>query len=738
MKRLCTVLVVLLLSIPPIGTTAAIPSRSTTYFVDADSSGGSGSSWGTAFQNIQQALAVAASGDQIWVAEGVYYPDEGPTQTDNSRSESFILIDGVALYGGFAGTESQLSERDWTTYVTVLSGDIDKNDTTNSAGVVEAVADITGSNAYNVVRGTSLGSTTLLDGFTITAGYADSNICPGQGCGGGALFYSSAAPTLENLSFSANFANYYGGGLVNHGSTGTTLTGITFIANQALPAIFVGVGGGAYFAGSTLTLSNITFEANAATYGGGLATKDASITLSNGTFEDNTAQQGGGLFAEPETPNSTGSLSLTDVSFTENHANIPTITSGVQTCNGGGGLCYFGSGDLTLTRVTFTENDTLGMGGGLYVDNLGTSLLTDVDFSANTCNYNGGGLGATNGTLTIDGADFENNQAGIDGGGLAFTTGTLQISNSTFTGNTGRLGGGLILSEVSAAGLSSITFSSNAATTSGGGIFAGWDTALTISDAAFSDNTATYGGGLYSDTSQTLTITRATFTRNHASAGSGGGVYTTSRTAMTDVSFYGNKSTFGSGLSNLGVEFSLENGVFVGNTSTFGAGIYTAINDSNTFSVVNATFAYNEATWGDGLYSEIVGGSTPDALNALIANSIFWGSDNQLTHLFATPVTRNCAIEDGFSDGTAIMNRDPLFTRDPDPGSDGLWGTLDDDYGDVTPMDYSPVIHAGNTADCTLSTDLAGLPRMVGPAVDLGAYEVQNPYFRKLLPAIMK
>ncbi len=299
MKRLCTVLVVLLLSIPHIGTAAAIPSRSTTYYVDADSSGGSGSSWGTAFQNIQQALAVAVSGDEIWVAEGVYYPDEGPTQTDNSRSESFILIDGVALYGGFAGTESQLSERDWTTHITVLSGDIDQNDTTNSAGVVEAVSDITGNNAYNVVRGISVGNATRLDGFTITAGYADSNVCPGHGCGGGALLYSSAAPTLENLIFSANFANYYGGGLVNHGSTGTTLTGVTFIANQALPAIFVGVGGGAYFVGSTLTLSNITFEANAATYGGGLATKDASITLANSTFENNTAQQGGGLFAEP-------------------------------------------------------------------------------------------------------------------------------------------------------------------------------------------------------------------------------------------------------------------------------------------------------------------------------------------------------------------------------------------------------------------------------------------------------
>jgi hypothetical protein len=70
-------------------------------YVDADSlcNSGCGGSWATAHPYLQDALAAAQSGDEIWVAEGLYYPDEGAGQTANDRASTFQLQNGVAVYG---------------------------------------------------------------------------------------------------------------------------------------------------------------------------------------------------------------------------------------------------------------------------------------------------------------------------------------------------------------------------------------------------------------------------------------------------------------------------------------------------------------------------------------------------------------------------------------------------------------------------------------------------------------
>jgi len=171
----------------------------------APSASGSGdcSSWANAC-DLQTALATAQGGDQIWVKEGVHIPGA-------SRTDAFTLKDDVAAYGGFAGTETSLDQRDWQAHVTVLSGDISRDDITDPNGVVTDTTHIVGDNSYRVIVTGNLTDTAVLDGFTITGGQA--NGTDPNDCGGG-MYNDASSPTLRNVVFSGNAANA-GGGMCN-------------------------------------------------------------------------------------------------------------------------------------------------------------------------------------------------------------------------------------------------------------------------------------------------------------------------------------------------------------------------------------------------------------------------------------------------------------------------------------------------------------------------------------------
>ena len=165
-------------------------------YVNAAASGANdGTSWTNAYTELGQALTNAAIGDEIWVAAGTYQPQVA-TDIADPRTKTFSLKNGVALYGGFAGTETLRTQRNPALHMTVLSGDI---------GVSGDASD----NAYHVVYASGVDLTAVLDGFTVRLGNANGTSYPNFY--GGGMFSANSSPTLSNLSFSSNSGNGGGG-----------------------------------------------------------------------------------------------------------------------------------------------------------------------------------------------------------------------------------------------------------------------------------------------------------------------------------------------------------------------------------------------------------------------------------------------------------------------------------------------------------------------------------------------
>ncbi|MBN1922512.1 MAG: SBBP repeat-containing protein [Anaerolineae bacterium] len=339
----------------------------------APSAVGSGncSTWTNAC-TLQTALATAVSGDEIWVQAGVHYPGAVVTNT-------FQLKNGVALYGGFASTESARDERDWHAHLTVLSGDIDRNDLTDPSGVVTRTVNITGANAYHVVVSSGTDATAVLDGFIITAGQAREDSISPHYYGGGILNWNYSNPTLNNVTFSGNTAGF-GGGMFNWHSS-PILTNVAFSGNSTLWG-----GGGMYNLYGSPTLTNVAFSGNSTLWdGAGMYNWYCSPTLTNVTFSGNSADSaGGGMTANGSTPMLTNVIlwgnTAPNGAGIYNVSSTPTIAySDIQGCGGSSSwasTCGTDGGGNIEADPLFVDADAVDDTPGTADDNLRLQLTS--------------------------------------------------------------------------------------------------------------------------------------------------------------------------------------------------------------------------------------------------------------------------------------------------------------------------------------------------------------------------
>lgn len=237
--------------------------RAGTIYVNAAAAGANdGSSWANAYTSLQPALTAAVSADEIWVAVGTYKP----TATTD-RTISFVLKNGVGVYGGFVGTETLRSQRDPVAHVTTLSG---------------AVGAISNGSYHVVTADAAVTATGVIDGFTITGGNAT-----GAGANqdrGGGMWINGGTVTVSHCVFSGNTANELGGGL-RVTSASPSIDGCIFTGDYAA-AGGAGIGAGA---GSSFTVKNTIFRSNttADTRGAGIDA-DSGVTAVNCVFQGNT------------------------------------------------------------------------------------------------------------------------------------------------------------------------------------------------------------------------------------------------------------------------------------------------------------------------------------------------------------------------------------------------------------------------------------------------------------------
>ena len=218
---------------------------------------------------------------------------------------------------------------------------------------------------------------------------------------------------------------------------------------------------------------------------------------------------------------------------------------------------------------------------------------------------------------------------------------------------------------------------------------------LNITNSAIVSNMASgSGGGMlaanYYDDANVLTLNLTnTVLHQNSAGGSGGAIYADGYWPYLYVNLTGSTLTGNTAIDN-------------------GGGIYVG---SSTVTLTDATLVGNSASSGGGIYQHPSWGG-PLTLNNTIA-TLNWAWD----------------INGSWSGSHNLIGVDAGFVRNPSPGADQIWGTADDDCGDLRLTAVSPAFNAGDNAlavdsdGSPLGTDIAGHPRVGYGTVDIGAYE---------------
>ena len=319
-----------------------------------------GVSWLSTYRRIDQAVTASVAGDQIWVRKGTY-----------TLTAPIAVNKAVAIYGGFAGTETELDQRDVAANPTIING--------NNV----------------VVHAVDISANATLDGFTVTGGNA-SGATDADKRGGGIYAHDGKA-IIARCIVTGNNATNAGGGLA--------LIGEHAVQDCQVFENTSGIGAGLYLEGpSTIDDSDIHHNI-AGTQGGGIFVRTSPAVIGDSRIQFNEAAQGGGLYFD----NAASQVFNCTVSNNESSGNggglynnggnseskiRDTLLAG-NTAAGKGGALYSGGGSFEnlnhpqLTNCILVQNQAQD-GGALYFDQYASGEVLNCTISGNHAQRGGG------------------------------------------------------------------------------------------------------------------------------------------------------------------------------------------------------------------------------------------------------------------------------------------------------------------------------------------------------------
>ena len=635
--------------------------------------------------------------------------------TINGPGSALLTINGGGLSAGAVGLRAML----------ISNGDA----TTDAPATITGVSFKEGRSFPNLVTGAAGGSGGCLfsrESLTLTNVVFESCETAGFGDGG--------ASATTNFSATGG-ALAMGATLVTDFRPNATLTNVRFVGNRTVHgtagSTFTSAGGGATFGnGSTLWVGAISitgseFVGNTAESIGGLRITGAiSASISDTLFISNSA-----------TTANDGGFLITNISGAVTISNSSIVSNSAALRRGGGQIATVGA-SLTPTDEVITINGSDFWGNLAKAQDIGgLSILTDTFDSSGNCNF--GQLRS----VRLTDVSFRTNIAAQNRGGLRVgCSANLTIVNSEFSNN-------LVFGDATASGNSaaqlhdlgsvtmdniSIVGNTTGATTAGGfNVFTilGHPSGFSV-PAVFPAIGATHA----------VTATNIRVRDNFAKNGSPGLVLRANAVGrnyqVSNSSFTGNKSDnapYGLFFETVG-NYTIRNSTFAGNYSTGAGGPALGFNSlapTGTLQVLleNVTSARNGPN--SPAFAVASSGGSVYSANTVVRNSILgqyqFGSGpaattyNPMAGLTYSFVNSIIEVPGAFPAG--ICGANGVLC-----GVDAKLESLNYNGGNAGTFTLalrpgSPALDAGVAVAATTDQRGTGFPRVIGSAVDIGAFE---------------